>query len=93
MQELLVIELLKVLCGECGSTGTRSPQVSPKFKPLDKTFRWIRYLIPNKKNLLDQLSLAVRFSKVNMKSGYWKIQIAKKDKYKTAFNLLFGYYK
>ncbi|CAL2245616.1 unnamed protein product [Prunus armeniaca] len=49
--------------------------------------------MPNKKDLLDRLNKAVIFSKFDMKSGYWQIQIAENDKYKTAFNVPFGHYE
>jgi hypothetical protein len=55
--------------------------------------KWIRYPIPNKKDLLDRLSNALIFSKFDMKSGYWQIQIAESDRYKTAFTVPFGQYE
>lgn len=33
------------------------------------------------------------FSKFDLKSGFWQIQITEKDKYKTTFNLPFGQYE
>jgi len=55
------------------------------YKPFNNVFRWIRYLIPNKKELLERLYGEKIFSKFHMKSGFQKIQIDEKDRYKTAF--------
>ena len=43
------------------------------YKPLNKALQWIRYPIPNKKDLLDRLHEATIFSKFDMKSGFWQI--------------------
>jgi hypothetical protein len=54
---------------------------------------WIRYLIPNRKDLVSRLSEALVFYKFDMKSGFWQIQIDDKDRYKTAFTTSFGHYE
>ena len=69
------------------------PRLVINYKPLNKALQWIRYLIPNKKDLLDRLHEATIFSKFDMKSGFWQIQINKKDKYKTTFTIPFGHYE
>ncbi|KAL4193797.1 hypothetical protein AMTRI_Chr06g201140 [Amborella trichopoda] len=69
------------------------PRLVINYKPLNKVLRWIRYHIPNKKDLLDRVAQACIFSKFAMKSGYWQIQIQEQDKYKTAFNVPFGQYE
>ena len=69
------------------------PRLVINYKPLNKVLRWIRYPIPNKRDLLNRLNKAVVFSKFDMKSGYWQVQIAEKDKYKTAFTVPFGHYE
>ncbi|KAL4182779.1 hypothetical protein AMTRI_Chr11g151960 [Amborella trichopoda] len=69
------------------------PRLVINYKPLNKVLKWIRYPIPNKKDLLDRLLHAVIFSKFDLKSGFWQIQIEEKDKYKTAFNVPFGQYE
>ncbi|KAJ9130051.1 hypothetical protein P3X46_035046, partial [Hevea brasiliensis] len=51
------------------------------------------YPIPNKKDLLQKLHSAFVFSKFDMKSGFWQIQIDPKDRYKTAFTVPFGQYE
>ncbi|CAJ2670994.1 unnamed protein product [Trifolium pratense] len=69
------------------------PRLVINYKPLNKVLKWIRYPIPNKKDLLDRLSDALIFSKFDMKSGYWQIQITENDKYKTAFTVPFGQFE
>ena len=54
---------------------------------------WIKYPIPNRKDLVSRLSNALVFSKFNMKSGFWQIQIDDRDRYKTAFTTPFGHYE
>ncbi|RDX97412.1 hypothetical protein CR513_19821, partial [Mucuna pruriens] len=63
------------------------------YKPLNQALQWIRYPIPNKKDLLNRLNSARIFSKFDMKSGYWQIQIKETDRYKTAFTVPFGQYE
>jgi hypothetical protein len=48
---------------------------------------------PTKKDLLQKLHSAFIFSKFDMKSGFWQIQIDPKDRYKTAFTVSFGQYE
>ena len=43
--------------------------------------------------LVHRLSDAVIFSKFNMKSGFWQVQISETDKYKTFFSIPFGHYE
>ena len=54
------------------------PRLVINYKPLNNVLQWIRYPIPNKRNLLKRLYNACIFSKFDMKSGFWQIQIAKK---------------
>ena len=53
----------------------------------------VRYPTPNKKDLVNRLCRAVVFSKFDMKSGFWQIQIKESDRYKTAFITPFGHYE
>jgi hypothetical protein len=69
------------------------PRLVINYKPLNDVLKWIRYPIPNKKDLLERLQSAVIFSKFDLKSGYWQIQIEEKDRYKTAFVVPFGHYE
>ena len=70
-----------------------SPRLIINYKPLNKVLEWIRYLIPNKIDLLKKLHDSNIFSKFYMKSGFWQIQIHEEDKYKTCFNVPFGHYE
>ena len=53
-----------------------TPWLVINYKPLNKVLEWIRYPIPNKNDLVHRLSEAVVFSKFEMKSGFWQIQIS-----------------
>ena len=69
------------------------PRLVINYKPLNKVLEWVRYPIPNKKDLVNRLDRAMVFSKFDMKSGFWQIQIRESDKYKTAFTTPFGHYE
>ena len=69
------------------------PRLVINCKPLNKVLEWIRYPIPNKQDLLKRTANAKIFSKFDMKSGFWQIQIFEKDKYKMTFNVSFGQYE
>ena len=69
------------------------PRLVINYKPLNKVLEWIRYPIPNKRDLMNRLNQATIFSKFDMKSGFWQIQIHEKDRYKTAFTTPFGHYE
>ena len=69
------------------------PRLVINYKLLNKVLEWVRYPIPNKKDLVNRLCRAVVFSKFDMKSGFWQIQIRESDRYKTAFTTPFGHYK
>ena len=51
------------------------PRLVINQKPLNNVLEWIRYPIPNKRDLVKRLSNSVIFSKFDMKSGFWQIQI------------------
>ena len=70
-----------------------TPRLVINYKPLNKVLQWIRYPIPNKKNLIQRIYNATIFSKFDMKSGFWQIQIKPEDRYKTAFTVPFGHYE
>ncbi|KAL6336194.1 hypothetical protein AAG906_011076 [Vitis piasezkii] len=70
-----------------------TPRLVINYKPLNDVLRWIRYPIPNKKDLLQRLVKSKVFSKFDMKSGFWQIQITERDRYKTAFVVPFGHYE
>jgi hypothetical protein len=70
-----------------------TPRLVINYKLLNSALKWIRYPIPNKKYLLQKLHSAFIFSKFDMKSKFWQIQIDPKDRYKTAFTVPFGQYE
>jgi hypothetical protein len=69
------------------------PRLVINYKSLNDALQWIRYPIPNKSDLLKRLYNSNIFSKFDMKSGFWQIQIEEKDRYKTAFTVPFGQYE
>ena len=69
------------------------PRLVINYKPLNRVSQWIRYPIPNKRDLLNRLYDAKIFSKFDMKSGFWQIQITEEDRCKTAFTVPFRHYE
>nr|KAJ0196451.1 hypothetical protein LSAT_V11C700382540 [Lactuca sativa] len=67
-----------------------SPRLVINYKPLNKVLEWIRYPISNKRNLLKKFYDSKIFSKFDMKSGFWQIQLHEEDKYKTGFKFPLG---
>ena len=63
------------------------------YKPLNKVLQWIRYPIPNKKDLIQRIYNTTIFSKFDIKYGFWQIQIKPEDRYKTTFTAPFGHYE
>ena len=49
--------------------------------------------IHNKQDLLKRLHSVIIYSKFDMKSGFWQVQIKEEHRYKTAFIVLFGHYE
>ena len=47
-----------------------TPRLVINYKPLNKVLQWIRYPIPNKKDLIQRIYNATKFSKFDMKSGF-----------------------
>ena len=53
----------------------RAPRLVINYKSLNKVLQWIRYLIPNKQDLLKRLHSYVIYSKFDMKFGFSQVQI------------------
>jgi hypothetical protein len=62
-----------------------APRLVINYKPLNKVLEWIRYPIPNKKDLINRLSGSMIFSKFDVKSGFWQNQIHERKKHRTTF--------
>lgn len=45
------------------------------------------FMLPRFDDIVDTLSGAKYFSKLDLRSGYWQVEIAEKDKHKTAFSV------
>jgi hypothetical protein len=69
------------------------PRLVVNYKPLNKVLADDTYPIPNKSNLVTRIAGAKIFSKFDLKSGFWQVAIADKDKFKTAFNVPAGHYE
>ena len=55
------------------------------YRPLNEITKKNRYLIPHINNLIDQLSQASIFTKIDLRWGYNNVHIRKGDEWKTAF--------
>jgi len=69
------------------------PRLVVNYKPLNKVLADDTYPIPNKSNLVTRIAGAKIFSKFDLKSGFWQVVIAEKDKFKTSFNVPAGHYE
>ena len=68
-----------------------TPRLVINQKPLNKVFKWIKYPLPNKINLIKRIHDTTIFSKFDLKSRYYQIFAEEKDKYKTALVVPFGH--
>jgi hypothetical protein len=69
------------------------PRLVINYKPLNDVLEWIRYPISNRNDLVSRWSDALVFSKFDMKSGFWPVQIDDRDRYKISFTTPFGHYE
>lgn len=51
------------------------------------------YPLPNRQDFLKRITLAKIFSKFDIKSGFWQVQIHLNDQYKMGFNIPFGQFQ
>ena len=52
------------------------------------------YMLPRFDDIIDSLSGAKFFSKLDLRSGYWQVELEEEDKHKTAFSVgNFGFYE
>jgi hypothetical protein len=63
------------------------------YRALNKVTIKNKYPLPRIDDLLDSLSGSTCFSSLDLKSGYWQLEIAAEDKHKSAFRTPFGHYQ
>ena len=57
------------------------------FRKLDSRTLKDAYSLPRTEETIDSLAGSKYFSKLDLRSGYWQVEIKKKDKYKMAFTV------
>ena len=64
-----------------------------EYRALNKITIKNRYPSPLVDELFDQLGSATCFTKIDLRSGYYKVRIAEKDVVETAFKTRYGHYE
>ena len=69
------------------------PRLVINFKPLNDCLAYDSYPLPKPSDLLAKIKKARIFSKFDLKSGFWQIQIREEDRYKTGFTVPRGHFE
>ena len=72
---------------------SNAPRLVVDYRPLNAVTIKNTYPIPRMTDLVDQLTGATVFSKMDLRSGYHQIKIRKEDIPKTAFTTRYGSYE
>ena len=99
IQELLDCGLMPEISSPCVSLvflapkkdGTRRMCIDCKV--VNKITIRCRYPLPRMDDIMDDLSGARYFSKIDLKFGYWQIRIQEGDQWKTTFKMIDGLYE
>lgn len=68
-------------------------RVCVDYRDLNRITRKNNYGLPRQDELFDRLNSAKWFSKIDLRTGYYQIQVAEQDRYKTAFKTRYGHYE
>ena len=63
------------------------------YKPLNVITKSFNYPLPRQETIMQKIQHIKIFSKFDMKSGYYHIQIREEDRHKTAFTCLVGFFQ
>lgn len=63
------------------------------YKPLNAITKSFNYPMPRQETIMQKIQGSKIFSKFDMKSGYYQIQIAEEDRHKTAFTCPAGFFQ
>ena len=69
------------------------PRFCVDYRRLNKQTRKDPYPIPRIDETLDSFYGCQYFTTLDLFSGYWQVEIREEDKYKTAFNTMYGHYE